>query len=139
VELRVKVRAEASSSSAELEIVACYVLLGKLRPFSSSHLRVWECVRRGAETKSMDLLEGTEVCVTGGTGYIASRLIQALLQRGYKVRTTARNPGRRWVSSTLFSSEMLSKGCLQVLFCVGCRLDWQLWSYLCYGVISKRE
>lgn len=40
----------------------------------------------------MDLIEGTEVCVTGGTGYIASCLIHALLQRGYKVRTTVRNP-----------------------------------------------
>lgn len=36
---------------------------------------------------------GKEVCVTGGTGLIASSLIYALLQRGYKVRTTARNPG----------------------------------------------
>jgi len=34
----------------------------------------------------------TEVCVTGGTGFIASCIIRALLQRGYKVRTTARVP-----------------------------------------------
>lgn len=54
----------------------------------------------------MDLLEGTEVCVTGGTGYIASRLIQALLQRGYRVRTTARNPDDR--SKTGFLWELPS-------------------------------
>ncbi|KAI5081555.1 hypothetical protein GOP47_0001298 [Adiantum capillus-veneris] len=32
-----------------------------------------------------------EVCVTGGTGYIASHLIKALLGKGYRVRTTVRN------------------------------------------------
>lgn len=50
----------------------------------------------------MDLIEGTEVCVTGGTGYIASCLIHTLLQRGYEVRTTARNPGECCVLSSLF-------------------------------------
>lgn len=33
------------------------------------------------------------VCVTGGTGYIASNLIRRLLQLGYAVRATVRNPG----------------------------------------------
>lgn len=33
-----------------------------------------------------------EVCVTGGTGYIASHIIYRLLQNGYRVRTTVRNP-----------------------------------------------
>lgn len=33
------------------------------------------------------------VCVTGGNGYIASMLIKQLLQKGYAVNTTVRNPG----------------------------------------------
>lgn len=33
------------------------------------------------------------VCVTGGNGYIASMLIKQLLQKGYTVKTTVRNPG----------------------------------------------
>lgn len=32
------------------------------------------------------------VCVTGGNGYIASMLIKQLLQKGYAVNTTVRNP-----------------------------------------------
>ncbi|CAO2036623.1 unnamed protein product [Urochloa humidicola] len=31
-------------------------------------------------------------CVTGGSGYIASALIKMLLEKGYAVKTTARNP-----------------------------------------------
>lgn len=34
----------------------------------------------------------SEVCVTGGTGFIAAYLISNLLQKGYRVRTTVRNP-----------------------------------------------
>lgn len=34
------------------------------------------------------------VCVTGGTGFVASWLIKSLLQEGYAVRTTVRaDPG----------------------------------------------
>ncbi|GLJ09417.1 hypothetical protein SUGI_0109170 [Cryptomeria japonica] len=33
-----------------------------------------------------------EMCVTGGTGFIAAYLIRALLNNGYVVRTTVRNP-----------------------------------------------
>ena len=33
------------------------------------------------------------VCVTGAGGFIASLLVKELLQRGYRVRGTARNPG----------------------------------------------
>lgn len=56
----------------------------------------------GEETKLVDetvpvlsLLDGTGlVCVTGGTGFVASWLIMRLLQRGYSVRATVRtNPG----------------------------------------------
>jgi len=32
-------------------------------------------------------------CVTGGSGYIASALIKVLLEKGYAVKTTVRNPG----------------------------------------------
>jgi nucleoside-diphosphate-sugar epimerase len=32
-------------------------------------------------------------CVTGGSGYIASVLIKTLLERGYAVKTTVRDPG----------------------------------------------
>ncbi|XP_026448234.1 anthocyanidin reductase ((2S)-flavan-3-ol-forming)-like isoform X2 [Papaver somniferum] len=33
-----------------------------------------------------------KVCVTGGTGYMASKLVKHLLDKGYSVNTTARNP-----------------------------------------------
>ncbi|EEF44584.1 cinnamoyl-CoA reductase, putative [Ricinus communis] len=36
--------------------------------------------------------EGKVVCVTGGSGYIASWLIEFLLQRGYTVKATVRDP-----------------------------------------------
>jgi len=32
-------------------------------------------------------------CVTGGNGYIASALLKMLLEKGYAVKTTVRNPG----------------------------------------------
>lgn len=32
------------------------------------------------------------MCVTGGTGYVASHIIHALLLKGYRVRTTVRDP-----------------------------------------------
>lgn len=39
--------------------------------------------------------EKGKVCVTGGTGYVASWLIMRLLQHGYSVNTTIRSdPGR---------------------------------------------
>jgi hypothetical protein len=33
-------------------------------------------------------------CVTGGSGYIASALVKTLLEKGYAVKTTVRNPGQ---------------------------------------------
>ena len=33
------------------------------------------------------------VCVTGGNGFLASWLIKLLLERGYTVRATVRDPG----------------------------------------------
>jgi len=32
-------------------------------------------------------------CVTGGNGYIASALVKMLLEKGFAVKTTVRNPG----------------------------------------------
>ncbi|PIA36707.1 hypothetical protein AQUCO_03300132v1 [Aquilegia coerulea] len=34
-----------------------------------------------------------EYCVTGGNGFIAAYIVQALLEKGYNVRATVRNPG----------------------------------------------
>ncbi|EAY95682.1 hypothetical protein OsI_17547 [Oryza sativa Indica Group] len=41
----------------------------------------------------MSAVEMKTACVTGGNGYIASALIKMLLQKGYAVNTTVRNPG----------------------------------------------
>ena len=42
----------------------------------------------------MSASEGKKTaCVTGGSGYIASALIKLLLQKGYDVKTTVRDPG----------------------------------------------
>ena len=38
--------------------------------------------------------DGKTVLVTGGSGYLAGWCIVGLLERGYRVRTTVRNPGR---------------------------------------------
>jgi NAD(P)-dependent dehydrogenase (short-subunit alcohol dehydrogenase family) len=36
----------------------------------------------------------TTYCVTGATGYIGSWLVKTLLERGYKVHATVRDPGQ---------------------------------------------
>lgn len=36
---------------------------------------------------------GQTVCVTGAAGYIASWLVKQLLEKGYTVKGTVRNPG----------------------------------------------
>jgi len=38
-------------------------------------------------------MAGKTVCVTGASGFIASWLVKLLLERGYTVRGTVRNPG----------------------------------------------
>jgi nucleoside-diphosphate-sugar epimerase len=48
-------------------------------------------------------------CVTGGNGYIASALIKMLLEKGYVVKTTVRNPGSAPAFSTKF---FLVRACL---------------------------
>ncbi|VAI32772.1 unnamed protein product [Triticum turgidum subsp. durum] len=40
---------------------------------------------------------GQTVCVTGAAGYIASWLVKLLLERGYTVKGTVRNPGTRTI------------------------------------------
>ncbi|KAG2569059.1 anthocyanidin reductase ((2S)-flavan-3-ol-forming)-like [Panicum virgatum] len=52
-------------------------------------------------------------CVTGGNGYIASALVKMLLQRGYAVKTTVRNPDDRQKNSHLM--ELQALGPLQIL------------------------
>jgi hypothetical protein len=37
--------------------------------------------------------QGRTVCVTGAGGFIASWLVKRLLEKGYTVRGTVRNPG----------------------------------------------
>ncbi|GMP44934.1 hypothetical protein CsSME_00013655 [Camellia sinensis var. sinensis] len=39
---------------------------------------------------------GTTVCVTGASGFIGSWLVMRLLQRGYYVRATVRDPGLQY-------------------------------------------
>ena len=41
---------------------------------------------------------GRTVCVTGAGGFIASWLVKRLLQKGYTVRGTVRNPGTYVIS-----------------------------------------
>lgn len=54
----------------------------------------------------MEDIKGT-VCVTGGTGYVASWLIMRLLQHGYSVRATIRsNPAGKFSDHTYIGTEM---------------------------------
>ena len=43
---------------------------------------------------TMNSGEGKVVCVTGASGYIASWVVKFLLQRGYTVRATVRDPSQ---------------------------------------------
>ncbi|GJN06023.1 hypothetical protein PR202_ga23708 [Eleusine coracana subsp. coracana] len=54
-------------------------------------------------------------CVTGGSGYIASALIKMLLEKGYAVKTTVRNPGISTVWSFFEMIEPAVRGTLNVL------------------------
>uniref|UniRef100_A0A0A9F5N1 NAD-dependent epimerase/dehydratase domain-containing protein n=1 Tax=Arundo donax TaxID=35708 RepID=A0A0A9F5N1_ARUDO len=52
-------------------------------------------------------------CVTGGSGYIASALVKKLLEKGYAVKTTVRNPDDMAKNSHL--KELQAIGPLEVL------------------------
>jgi dihydroflavonol-4-reductase len=47
-----------------------------------------------------------EVLVTGGSGYLGSRIIVTLLQQGFSVRTTVRNPTREAGLRAMIASEV---------------------------------
>jgi len=49
--------------------------------------------RDTVSTAAGEKMKMKTACVTGGSGYIASALIKMLLERGYAVKTTVRNPG----------------------------------------------
>ena len=58
------------------------------------------------------------ILVTGATGYIASRLIPRLIERGHRVRALAREPrrldGRGWSASTeMFAGDVMSPSTLR--------------------------
>jgi len=46
--------------------------------------------------------EGKVVCVTGSSGFIASWIVKFLLQRGYTVRATVRDPSMCMFSLNFF-------------------------------------
>lgn len=55
----------------------------------------------------MEDIKGT-VCVTGGTGYVASWMIMRLLQHGYSVRATIRsNPAGKFSDHTYIGTEQM--------------------------------
>ncbi|GLT83479.1 hypothetical protein SLE2022_017670 [Rubroshorea leprosula] len=77
------------------------------------------------EMVAAELVEGKKeavsptYCVTGATGYIGSWLVKALLERGYMVHATARDPGKAlyllslWTGGDrlrLFRADMQEKG-----------------------------
>ena len=55
-------------------------------------------------------MSGTEkvVCVTGASGYIASWLVKLLLQRGYTVKATVRDPSQYTYSLSLSLTNLVS-------------------------------
>ncbi|WVZ87269.1 hypothetical protein U9M48_033935 [Paspalum notatum var. saurae] len=77
--------------------------LGILRPASE----------RAAMSSSADDERRKTACVTGGNGYIASMLIKMLLEDGYAVKTTVRNPDDKEKNSHL--TELQALGPLEVL------------------------
>ncbi|GMI98243.1 hypothetical protein like AT5G19440 [Hibiscus trionum] len=76
---------------------------------------------------------GKVVCVTGASGYVASWVVKLLLQRGYTVRATVRDPSDRKKTEHLlsldgakerlhlFKAELLDEGCFDSIVdgCVG--------------------
>jgi nucleoside-diphosphate-sugar epimerase len=57
------------------------------------------------------MVVGKTVCVTGASGFIASWLVKLLLERGYTVRGTIRNPGTHLVLGIAKKQIMLQEYC----------------------------
>jgi nucleoside-diphosphate-sugar epimerase len=57
------------------------------------------------------MVVGKTVCVTGASGFIASWLVKLLLERGYTVRGTIRNPGTQLVLGKARKEIMLRECC----------------------------
>jgi 3-oxoacyl-ACP reductase-like protein len=81
-----------------------------LHNFAALKLGFWEVQAAGGECKTKtrlikqlftkkthqnkrEKMAGKTVCVTGASAFIASWLVKSLLDRGYTVRGTVRNPG----------------------------------------------
>jgi hypothetical protein len=63
---------------------------------------------------------GKTVCVTGASGFIASWLVKLLLERGYTVRGTVRDPGT-YAIINFGTPRLFGEGiCIVVLFCYLC-------------------
>ena len=59
------------------------------------------------------------ILVTGATGYVGGRLVPRLLEKGYKVRTIARDASRlknRWEGVEIVQGDVLNKDSLQNVF-----------------------
>ena len=56
-------------------------------------MTVVDVASAGAPAAAVQLANRQTVCVTGAAGYIASWLVKRLLEKGYTVKGTVRNPG----------------------------------------------
>ncbi|KAE9600552.1 putative cinnamoyl-CoA reductase [Lupinus albus] len=50
---------------------------------------------------------GQTICVTGAGGFIASWMVKLLLQKGYSVRGTLRNPGMLYNLLYLYHMQLI--------------------------------
>lgn len=72
------------------------------------------CIRN---KEKMSRTDGKIVCVTGASGYIASWLVKLLLQQGYTVKATVRDPSLFLsLPSSSFSYSFLQFLCLTFFF-----------------------
>jgi len=55
-----------------------------------------------------------QVLVTGGTGYLGSRIIVTLLEQGFNVRTTVRSPARETELRAMIASELGANATLSI-------------------------
>jgi len=83
----------------------------------------------------MSCEEGEKVvCVTGASGYIASWIVKLLLQRGYTVKASVRDPSNFYFIF-YFLFFILFCDCSRNLLC-GCENDFEIlgiiWLYIVY-------